>query len=97
MFPSSAFVSPSVVPGVAKGKAVRGVAVIWQRFGPYHLTRLRGAAEILAPFGWNVVGLEVAGADQYEWHLAADNAVERETLFPDRHYSMLPARTSDDR
>ena len=30
-------------------------AVVWQRFGSYHLARLRGAADVLRGYGWRVV------------------------------------------
>ncbi len=64
------------------------VVAIWQRFGAYHLARLRGAAEVLGS-GWRVVGVEVAEQDEYRWSLAADPRVSRVTLFPGRNYVEL--------
>jgi glycosyltransferase involved in cell wall biosynthesis len=68
------------------------VAVIWQRFGPYHLARLRGAADVLKPRGWRVIGLEIAEEDEYRWSPAAEALVSRHTLFPNQDYSTIPAR-----
>jgi glycosyltransferase involved in cell wall biosynthesis len=68
------------------------VAVIWQRFGPYHLARLRGAADVLKPGGWRVIGLEIAEEDEYRWSPAAEALVSRHTLFPMQDYSTIPAR-----
>jgi glycosyltransferase involved in cell wall biosynthesis len=68
------------------------VAVIWQRFGPYHLARLRGAADVLKPCGWRVIGLEIAEEDEYRWSPAAEALVSRHTLFPNQDYSTIPAR-----
>ncbi len=64
---------------------------MWQRFGPYHVTRLRGAANALAP-RWQVLGLEVAERDHYEWDRAANTDVQRVVLFPGRAYECLPSR-----
>jgi glycosyltransferase involved in cell wall biosynthesis len=77
----------------AASNECRVVAVIWQRFGPYHLARLRGAAAVLAPSGWRVVGLEVAEEDHYRWGPAGDTVVNRLTLFPRREYASLSARS----
>jgi hypothetical protein len=33
------------------------------RYGPYHHARLKAAHEVLAPLGWEVIGLEIAGTD----------------------------------
>ena len=68
------------------------VAVIWQRFGPYHLARLRGAADVLRTGGWQVVGIEVAEEDEYRWSANVERPVIRHTLFPKKNYSTLPAR-----
>jgi glycosyltransferase involved in cell wall biosynthesis len=65
------------------------VVAIWQRFGPYHLARLRGAQEVLASSGWRVAGIEVAGSDQYAWIRADDSGLARHTLFPASDYSCL--------
>ena len=69
------------------------LAVIWSRFGPYHLARLAGAASAGVPLGIQVVGIEVASKDgQYEWALESGNVgFERVTVFPDRNYHSIPA------
>jgi glycosyltransferase involved in cell wall biosynthesis len=69
------------------------VAILWQRFGPYHLARLEGAAHALASSGRQVIGIEVATRDDYEWAPACNPSVSRHTVFPGRRYSTLPART----
>lgn len=69
------------------GRSVSPVAaIIWQRFGPYHLARLSGAARALVDSGWTVVGLEVAGRDEYAWDSSTDESVQRRTLFPKANY-----------
>jgi 1,2-diacylglycerol 3-alpha-glucosyltransferase len=79
-----------VAPGALS--KVRTVVVIWQRFGPYHLARLRGASDAVRSDDWRVVGVEVAGHDHYNWIAATDSSVERHTLFPDENYSRLAPR-----
>lgn len=67
------------------------IAVIWSRFGPYHLARLRGAAQVLPTA--RIVGLEVAGNDrEYAWEraLGADG-FERITIFANSNYHDLPS------
>lgn len=69
------------------------LVVIWSRFGPYHLARLRGAA--VAMPNWRVIGLEIAGDDRdYAW-ARADGAggFERVTVFAEGNYHDLPAST----
>lgn len=84
---STASAPASVIPARRSGP----VAILWQRFGPYHLARLRGAARVLAGDGYEVVGIEVAGADHYDWRHVDDDAVARWTLFPRRGYEGLGA------
>lgn len=61
-------------------------AIIWQRFGPYHLARLEGAALSMQ----DVCGIEVAGQDHYAWDsITSSPNVDRRTLFPDRNYDSL--------
>lgn len=71
---------------------MRSIAVLWMRFGPYHLARLRGAAERAARDGAVVHGIEVAGVDHYGWR-RTDGAAgfARHCLFPDRRYDELSA------
>jgi glycosyltransferase involved in cell wall biosynthesis len=73
------------------------VVIIWQRFGPYHLARLRSAAAALAASGCQVAGVEVAERDSYDWEPARDRDVLRHTLFPTQRYSALAARTIAER
>lgn len=67
------------------------LAVLWQRFGAYHFARLRGAAESLASQGWQTVGIEVAGRDEYEWKNVSEERVTRQTIFPDIDYNAVPS------
>lgn len=66
------------------------LAVVWSRFGPYHLARLRGAAATIP--NWRVVGLEIAGEDRdYAWERTdGADGFERVTVFPERNYHDLP-------
>jgi hypothetical protein len=68
------------------------VAILWQRFGPYHLARLQAAERALRAHGWSVVGLEVAGADEYAWDRPG-GLVSPRTLFPHEAYASLDARS----
>ena len=65
------------------------IAVLWQRFGPYHVARLRGAAQALAAEGGTVTGIEIAARDQYAWAQAQRPGIVCHTLFPDQAYSQL--------
>lgn len=72
--------------------STRRVAVIWQRFGPYHLARLKGAAEALAEHGVEVHGIEIAREDpEYRWDVVEDSGGPfwRHTLFPKSNYADL--------
>jgi glycosyltransferase involved in cell wall biosynthesis len=75
-----------------KVKSTTTLAVIWSRFGPYHLARLRGAA--LAMPNAHVVGLEVAGTDRdYAWdHSPGGQGFERVTIFGNKNYHDLSTR-----
>ena len=70
------------------------LAIHFARLGPYHLARLRSACEVLAPLGWRVVALEIAGADAtYEWERESggDGQLERVTVFPERVFERISA------
>lgn len=67
------------------------VAILYARFGPYHVARLRGAATVFEPKGWEVMGLEVCPDDRfYAWDKVADAGdLRRIGLFPGRVYGEL--------
>jgi glycosyltransferase involved in cell wall biosynthesis len=70
------------------------IAIHFARLGPYHLARLRSACEVLAPLGWGVVALEIAGSDAtYEWEQESGGGGEweRVTVFPDGVFEKIPA------
>ena len=62
------------------------LAVIWQRFGPYHMARLAGAQKVLSRSGLMIQGIEVSNCDHYEWEAVGGI---KQTLFPDRVYESL--------
>jgi len=69
------------------------VAILWPRFGAYHLARLRGAAEVGAAIGASIFGIEVAQRDEYAWeHHGGSEGFERVTVFADRDYASLSRR-----
>jgi 1,2-diacylglycerol 3-alpha-glucosyltransferase len=62
------------------------------RYGPYHHARLRAAHTVLAPLGWEVIGLEIAGTDAtYVWDDCKSGADGPQvvTAFPDRIYEQI--------
>ena len=65
------------------------IAVIWHRFGPYHLARLAACAT-----QFPVVGIEMSGADlTYAWRTEAGAVpFRRLTVFPDMDCSSLDNR-----
>lgn len=69
----------------------RTVAVLWPRFGPYHLARLAAAARLLTQGKCTLVGIEVARKDPtYAWDVAEGaDGFDRLTLFPSADYGAL--------
>lgn len=69
----------------------RFAVVQWSRFGPYHDARLLAAREQLGRTrAYEVLGLEIASSDQYDWARVSRIVHEtRRTLFPDRNYVRL--------
>lgn len=69
------------------------IAVIWARFGPYHIARLTGAARAAAASGARVIGIEVARRDAiYAWdEVRADTPFERVTLAMSQAYEDVAA------
>jgi len=64
------------------------------RYGPYHHARLKSAAEALAPLGWEVIGLEIAGTDAtYAWDETKSKTTSARviTAFPGRVYEEITA------
>jgi glycosyltransferase involved in cell wall biosynthesis len=70
---------------------IQKVVVLWRRFGPYHLARLRGVATWLGADDFAVHGIEVAESDHYAWAPAnLESEFKRRCLFPGRSYSDMP-------
>lgn len=69
------------------------LAVLWGRFGPYHLARLRGASVEGKRRGFRVLGIEVAQLDHYAWAPVGDERCAeggaKETLFPGQAYESI--------
>lgn len=66
------------------------IAIIWQRFGPYHLARLQGARFVFQRRGYACLGIQIAGRDHYPWQSVQGETV---TLFPNEQYeSISPLR-----
>lgn len=75
------------------------VAVVFSRFGPYHLARLKGARGPLANAGGELVAIAVAGSDDvYQW-AAVEKPTEYSTeiLFPSRGYETIAERDLQER
>jgi glycosyltransferase involved in cell wall biosynthesis len=75
-------------------KKMLTVAVIWARFGPYHLARLEAACNLLAEYDATLYGIEVSGrAGTYAWKPAGGaESFERITLFERKSYHDLDSR-----
>jgi glycosyltransferase involved in cell wall biosynthesis len=70
------------------------VAIHFASLGPYHLSRLESALEVLAQKGWGVVSLETAGSDAtYGWDQADSKECnfQRKTVFTRGVYGKIPA------
>lgn len=70
------------------------VAVLFARFGPYHLARLRGANACLERVGARLSAIAMAGLDNtYAWdQVAVPTTYESRVLFPNSSYEKIPAR-----
>ena len=54
------------------------IAIIYARFGPYHVARLRGAAAMGADNGWETIGIEVCPDDRvYAWDKVSNHGTSR--------------------
>jgi len=69
------------------------IAVLWSRFGPYHIARLEAAGRRFGE-GGRVVGLEVSRTDDtYAWGVThGAECFERVTIFPHANYHDLAPR-----
>lgn len=67
------------------------IAVIWARFGPYHMARLEAAGAFLKTQGCSLIGIEVCRHDRsYAWDLVVGaKDFERLVLFEDRDHQEL--------
>jgi glycosyltransferase involved in cell wall biosynthesis len=71
---------------------VKKIAIHFARLGPYHLARLKSAAEVLGAMGWRVVALETAGKDAtYAWDKMEEIGIQRRTVFKDRVFEEISA------
>lgn len=68
------------------------LVVNWQRFGPYHVARLKAAAERLKSCGVELVGLETASLDSiYAWKQEKLSApFPHVVAFPNRRVEEIP-------
>jgi glycosyltransferase involved in cell wall biosynthesis len=68
------------------------LAVLWSRFGPYHVARLRGVAASIR--SGDVIGIEIAHTDRtYSWAIVSEcQGVKQRTLFPACAYEALAPR-----
>ena len=73
---------------------MKSIAVIFARFGPYHLARLENAGRFLAEKGVELVGIEVAGIDSmYAWDRVEEaQDFRRVTLFDSGDYFSISPR-----
>jgi 1,2-diacylglycerol 3-alpha-glucosyltransferase len=71
------------------------LALVFARFGPYHVARLRGAIEASHTYGYEVHGLEMAHTDgYYAWEpLEFDAGIRVTTLIPGRSLESVPKIT----
>lgn len=67
------------------------IALLWQRYGPYHAARLRGLIDAAKTRGWEAFGIEVASRDEYAWS-SLGGAESLRTLFPSSEYRDISKR-----
>ncbi len=70
------------------------IAVIWMRFGPYHLARLRAAGHRFTESDLSVHGIEIARTDSdYAWDVTEGaDGFHRHTIFTNEDYASLSAK-----
>lgn len=65
------------------------VAIVFQKFGPYHIDRIVAAKHAIGE-RMHVVGIEISdGSTTYEWHRAECDDFERLTLFPGESWERI--------
>lgn len=68
------------------------IAILWSRFGPYHLARLEGARSAARRCGADVVGVAVSDADSiYKWDRIEHGGDGVMTVFPGSRYEAVGA------
>ena len=69
------------------------LVVVFGRLGPYHVARLRGAAEVMARAGVALQAIAIAGNDKiYAWDRVPEPTVcPTRVLFPQQLYEDIPA------
>ena len=67
------------------------IAVVFSRFGPYHLARLKAAGKYFSQKNCRVIGIEIAESDDiYSWKIEKGaDSFERVILFPHKNYHHL--------
>lgn len=70
------------------------ITVVFARLGPYHLARLRGAADVLSRHGVGLAAIAVASQDKtYAWDRVEDpTECPTEILFRNQGYEEIPVR-----
>jgi glycosyltransferase involved in cell wall biosynthesis len=70
------------------------IMIHWPRLGPYHVARLRAAAELLSRYQMRLIALEISGSDkEYLWERPSHElGFERHTLFPNTVFEEIPSR-----
>jgi 1,2-diacylglycerol 3-alpha-glucosyltransferase len=70
----------------------RRLAILYAKYGPYHLARLQAATRMGQDRGWQVVGIELASQQLvYPWETgAAGHAVQKYTVFSQRAVEEIP-------
>lgn len=70
------------------------IGLLWARYGPYHLARLKGAVRAARERGYSIQGLELASSDDiYEWERVQLDGAGVTTIFPGQSYESIPVST----
>jgi 1,2-diacylglycerol 3-alpha-glucosyltransferase len=68
------------------------VVLLYNRFGPYHLARLKYTQQHFKSLGWQLEGLEVAKEDKYNWQQEGCGNLPLKTLFNKDIYEEIPKK-----